>query len=63
MESMDYSEQLNLGLDDRERRWFNFDDTQPVDDDVWIGHSHRVEFDDDEVELDEHDLEELFERR
>jgi len=63
MESMDYSEQLNLGLDDSERRWFNFDDTKPVDDDVWIGHSHGVELDDDEVELDERDLEELFERR
>lgn len=60
---MDYSEQQQLGLDDRERRWFDFDDTKVLDDDVWIGQAHRVEFDDDEIELDAEDLEELFERR
>ncbi|MEJ7602265.1 MAG: hypothetical protein WKG01_30490 [Kofleriaceae bacterium] len=59
---MDHSEQLELGLDDRERRWFDFDDSKVLDDDVWIGQSHRVEFDDDEVELDADDLEELFVR-
>jgi hypothetical protein len=63
MTSMDYSEQLNLGLNDSERQWFDFDDSKPLDDDLWIGHSHRIEFDDDEIELDEQDLEELFDRR